>query len=160
MAAPHVTGAWALFKQKYPTGGVATLLNHFQTTGAAATLKAGDAGGGSVKRIDVQAALNAVGSIGAPTGLSTALASTSSIALNWTDNSSDETEFQIERSTSGASNSYSQIATTGTGVTTFTNGALTDGTTYYYRVRAYNGTIASAYTAAANATTPLSTQAG
>ena len=33
MAAPHVAGAWAVYKQKYPTASVATALAAFQQTG-------------------------------------------------------------------------------------------------------------------------------
>lgn len=35
MAAPHVTGAWALMKKKSPSAGVDSILTAFQTTGAA-----------------------------------------------------------------------------------------------------------------------------
>lgn len=49
--------------------------------------------------------------------------------------------------------SFSQIATTGAGVTTFANVGLPAQTTRYYRVRAYNSAGNSAYTATASATT-------
>ncbi len=44
MAAPHVTGAWAILKQKSPSASVTDILNNLQTTGAAVTLKAGRSG--------------------------------------------------------------------------------------------------------------------
>jgi hypothetical protein len=78
--------------------------------------------------------------------------SSSQINLSWTDNSTNETGFKIERKT-GAGGSYSQIATVGANVTTYANTGLTAGTTYYYRVRAYNASGDSAYSNEASATT-------
>jgi len=79
----------------------------------------------------------------APTGLVATATSSSQISLSWQDNSSDETGFKIERKT--GSGSYYQIATVGVGITSYGNTFLRAGTAYYYRVRAYNGTINSDY---------------
>ncbi len=89
----------------------------------------------------------------APTGLSATTVSSSQINLSWTDNSNKEAGFKIERKI-GADGTYSQIATVGTNVTAFSNTGLTVGTTYYYRVRAYNFVDNSNYSNEANATTP------
>src|SRR6185436_7970212 len=70
----------------------------------------------------------------------------------WTDNANNETGFKIERKT-GAAGTYSQIATVGANVTTYNNTGLAASTTYYYRVRANNGSGDSAYSNEANATT-------
>ena len=82
----------------------------------------------------------------APTELSVAASGsspTSSLVLSWKDNASDETGFRIERSTDGSS--FAQIAQVGANVKSYTAGSLASGTTYYFRVRAYNGVGASGY---------------
>ncbi len=78
------------------------------------------------------------------------------IRLNWTDNSSNETGFKIERSPNGSS-SWTQIATVGANTTQYLNTGLSESTAYYYRVRAYNGQGNSTYTSTANASTPSMT---
>lgn len=59
------------------------------------------------------------------------------VILSWTDNSTDESEFRIERSPDGST--WVEIATVPADVTTYTDTdpALQCGATYYYRVRAY-----------------------
>jgi hypothetical protein len=66
------------------------------------------------------------------------------IQLNWIDGSDNETGFEIERSNDN--NSFSKIATVGANVTQFLDGPLTQGTRYYYRVRAINAAGVSGYT--------------
>jgi hypothetical protein len=87
----------------------------------------------------------------APSALVATPVSSSRIDLIWQDNSSDETGFKIERKT--GSGSYSQITTVGAGVTSYSNTYLSASTTYYYRVRAYKGTLNSNYCEEASATT-------
>ena len=87
-----------------------------------------------------------------PSGLIATAASSSQINLSWTDNSSTETGFRIERSSSSAG-PYSEIATVGANVTTYSNTGLSASTTYYYRVRAYNANGNSASSSVASATT-------
>jgi hypothetical protein len=72
------------------------------------------------------------------------------IALNWTDNSAGESGFKIERSVNGRG--FSQIATVGANVTSFSQSGLRRGRTYSYRVRAYNGSGYSAYSNVSGAT--------
>jgi titin len=88
----------------------------------------------------------------APSGLTATAVSTTQINLSWTDNSSDETGFKIERKT-GAGGTYAQIATVGASVTTYSNTGLAIGTNYFYRVRATNAGGDSAYSNVASATT-------
>lgn len=76
------------------------------------------------------------------------------INLRWTDNSSGETGFKIERSPDGATG-WVQIGTVGTNVKTYADKGLTTNATYYYRVRAYNAGGNSDYSNVAHATTPL-----
>jgi len=87
----------------------------------------------------------------APSGLSATAVSTGQINLNWTDNSSNETGFKIERSTDNVN--FAQITTVGSGVTSYSNTGLNVSTTYYYRVRATGTAGDSAYSNTANATT-------
>ena len=63
--------------------------------------------------------------------------SATQIRLDWTDNSTDETKFYIERKT-GAGGTYASIGNVGANITTYTSANLTQNTEYYYRVRAYN----------------------
>jgi uncharacterized repeat protein (TIGR01451 family) len=71
-----------------------------------------------------------------PTGLSATAVSETQIDLSWTDASSSETGFRIERSPDGASN-WTEIDTAGAGATTYSDDSADCDTTYYYRVRAY-----------------------
>jgi hypothetical protein len=53
--------------------------------------------------------------------------------LSWQDNSDNELEFRIERSTNGVS--WTQIAVTPKNLTSYVDGNLTQGTLYFYRTR-------------------------
>ena len=87
----------------------------------------------------------------APTSLSSSSTNGTDVDLNWTDNSSNEDGFLIERGTDGIN--FTQIDTVGTDVTTYTDPGLTSGT-YYYRVRGYKNSNTSSYTNTANVTLP------
>ncbi len=88
----------------------------------------------------------------APSSLTATANSTTQITLNWSDNATNETGFKIERSTTAGSG-FTEIAQVGADVTTFSNTNLQAGTTYFYRVRAYNNAGNSAYSNEASATT-------
>lgn len=94
-----------------------------------------------------------------PSDLSATTASSSQIDLSWTDNSSNETGFKIERKT-GSGGTYVQIDTVDAGVISYSSTGLTASTTYYYRVRAYNSDGDSNYSSAANATTSAASGGG
>ncbi|HEX6629033.1 MAG TPA: fibronectin type III domain-containing protein [Gemmatimonadaceae bacterium] len=91
----------------------------------------------------------------APSNLNASPLSQNSVAVTWTDNSDNETSFRLDRApnNAGVPGTYSQIATPGAGVTSYTNTGLTAGTSYWYRVRAQNAIGNSAYTAAVLVTT-------
>ena len=86
-----------------------------------------------------------------PTNLAATSVSTTQINLTWVDNSTNETGFRIERSPDNVN--FTQIATVGTNVQSYSNTGLAASTTYYYRVRATNATGDSGYSNTANATT-------
>lgn len=88
----------------------------------------------------------------APVNLTTSAVSSSQINLSWTDNSNNEDGFNIERAPGGTTN-FVEIATVGSGVTTYQNTGLTGSSTYIYRVRAHNSAGYSGYTTNATATT-------
>jgi hypothetical protein len=85
-----------------------------------------------------------------PTALVAKVSSSTAVKLNWSDNSSTETGYKIERSTDGKT--FSQINTVGANVESYTSGSLTKGKKYYYRVRGYNSRGNSSYTNVASAT--------
>jgi hypothetical protein len=87
----------------------------------------------------------------APTNLTATAVSRSQINLAWTDNSDNETGFKVERSKNGGK--FSQIAIVGANVATYPATGLSRATTYYFRVRAYNGSSNSGYSNVASATT-------
>lgn len=79
-----------------------------------------------------------------PTGLTLDPVSLSQIELNWTNHSQTQTHVRIERSTAGGP--FQQIAQISGTLTTFTDDNLSLDVEYCYRVRAFDGTIASAPT--------------
>ena len=81
--------------------------------------------------------------INTPSNL-TALPNETGITLNWQDNSIVEQGYKIERKTAGGT--YTQIdSTNNANVETYPDTMVTYGTTYYYRVRAYNAQWNSNY---------------
>jgi len=80
----------------------------------------------------------------APSDLSATAVAYNQINLSWTDNSSVEEGFRIERKTESAG-TYGQIATVEADVTSYSNTGLSAGTLYYFRVMAYNSTGNSSY---------------
>ncbi len=89
----------------------------------------------------------------APTNLVATAVSESQINLTWDDNSSDETSFRLERSPDETN--WTEIASVGANVESYSNTGLNCGTTYYYRVRAYRSSDAkySGYSNTAHDTT-------
>jgi hypothetical protein len=104
-------------------------------------------------------AYNALTPPEAPSSLLATATSTSQIDLVWTDNSSNESGFEVERKT-GAGGTYSQIDIVSKDVGSYSNTSLNASTVYYYRVRAYNSAGNSSYSNGANATTATSSSGG
>ncbi len=91
----------------------------------------------------------------APSALIAVAVSSSQINLGWVRNSSNEDGFKIERCQGAGCTSFVEIARTGPNVTSFSDAGLASGTTYSYRVRAFNSAGNSAYSNTASATTQL-----
>ncbi len=72
-----------------------------------------------------------------PSSLTATAASAKKINLTWQDNSSNETGFQIFRSTS-ATSGFAVIATVKPNRTTYSDSSLNASTTYYYKIQAIN----------------------
>jgi len=91
-----------------------------------------------------------------PTLMSVSAVSHEQIDIEWFDNSTDESGFDLERS--GDNQSWTKIASLGEnpgsgGTLTYSDLGLAPDTTYWYRVRTNNCAGASAYTVAQSATT-------
>ena len=90
----------------------------------------------------------------APSSLTATASSAYQINLGWTDNSSNETNFEIERSTTGSGGPFTLLATVSAGTTSYSDAAVSPTNEYCYRVRATNGSGASSYAGPSCATTP------
>jgi hypothetical protein len=92
-----------------------------------------------------------------PTGLKATAVSASQINLTWTDNSSNEDGFIIQRApdNGGVAGSYGTVGTVGPNVTTYADTNLTETTRYWYRVQAFQGTNNSIASNETSATTQI-----
>ena len=79
--------------------------------------------------------------IDAPSQLSGSVQSSTSIRINWRDNSDNETKFIIERAFSGTA--FVPVGEVGANQTSFTNSGLTPNTNYRFRVIAANTNVTS-----------------
>jgi regulation of enolase protein 1 (concanavalin A-like superfamily) len=72
----------------------------------------------------------------APTNLQAGNQTSTTVALSWTDNSSDETGFEVQRSVGDGSGAFTVVTTTAANATSYVDSALTPDTQYTYRLRA------------------------
>jgi len=93
----------------------------------------------------------------APTNLTGSSESPTSITLSWNDNSEYESGFRIEQATFQLIewSDFSEVATVGPDITSFTAEGLIQGNTYKYRVCAYNNGGNSPYTGEVIVTTQV-----
>jgi fibronectin type 3 domain-containing protein len=109
-------------------------------------------GYGNVGQYSVSGTIVTGNIVNAPANLTATTISTSHINLAWTDNASNETGYTVERSLDGLA--WSTIAA---GLlansTTYADTAVAPGTTYSYRVSAFNTSLTSDYSNQATATT-------
>jgi hypothetical protein len=89
----------------------------------------------------------------APSNLVSTESGTNYLNLNWTDKSTDESGFLLERSTDGLS--FTQIAALPANTTTYTDNNLQANTLYNYRARAWNSSAYSSYSNVAVAATAV-----
>ncbi len=87
-----------------------------------------------------------------PSALTATPVSATQLNLGWIDNSTNEAGFKLERSPDGSTD-WIQIATPIANAVSYADTGLTQGTTYYYRIRATNSTGDSNFTAMTSATT-------
>ena len=93
--------------------------------------------------------------LAAPSGLTAYSIGASQIRLRWQDNSDNEAGFKVDR-WDQMRGVWTPVGTVAAGTTQFvyyTNSGLASHMTYYYRVRAYSGSIFSAFSNEAGATT-------
>lgn len=90
-----------------------------------------------------------------PIGLVATAAGSTQINLSYTDSSTTEAGFYIERAPS-AIGPWLEIATLAANATAYADKNLYPGSTWFYRVRSYNSAGTSSYSAVASATTPNS----
>ncbi|WP_445736018.1 fibronectin type III domain-containing protein [Mariniflexile sp.] len=86
----------------------------------------------------------------APSALTAVAISANQIDLTWSDNSTDESGFTIERKSTGA---YTEIATVSANTTSYSNMNLAAGSAYMYRIKAINTSGVSAWSNEISATT-------
>ena len=98
------------------------------------------------------ARLGALGAPSAPSGLSATGADSTSVSLSWTDNSSDETAFDVEYRTGGGA--WTAAATAAPDWTSWTVRGLTPGTNHDFRVVARNASGSAASNVASRKTGP------
>lgn len=163
MASPHAAAVAALVIGKAKSLGLTLTPQEVREILAGSAGDKGTAGYDSTYGwglVDASAALALVGGAGpstppsAPGGLTATAVSGSQINLSWTDHADNESGFKIERCQGSGCTNFSQIATVGANVASYSNTGLTAGTAYTYRVKAYNTAGDSSYSNTASAATP------
>jgi serine protease len=94
----------------------------------------------------------------APSNVAAAAVSGTRIDVSWTDASSNEDNFQVDRrrlNADGTWGAFALVSTRPANATSFANTGLTPGATYQYRVRACNAAGCSSATASTRVTTPV-----
>ena len=86
-----------------------------------------------------------------PTSLQAVAIATNTVRLTWTDNSTTETGFVLERRPAGGGHYWSNVVTLASGVTGYTNTGVAGGT-YEYRVSSQEGSLQSDYSGIAMVT--------
>jgi hypothetical protein len=92
----------------------------------------------------------------APTGLRAAGATSTSVVLKWVDNATTESGYEVWRSTTTVDSTFSLVASPAANTTTYTDGGVTAGILYYYKVRAKIDTSFTSYSNIAGASGVMS----
>ena len=127
--------------------GTQTLRLMFDTNGS----------GGSIGNFHWLEFASAAGTPAAPSGLTATAFSSSQINLSWTNNATNQTGFEIDRSLNGTS--FSMLTNVAGTVTTYSDMNLNANTSYWYRVEATNAAGKSPSSNVASAVTGLLTPA-
>jgi len=90
----------------------------------------------------------------APTNFRILSVAANQIQLGWTDASTTEDGFAIERCTGNGCNNFAEIGRVGRNTTTYIDGTVASNTQYSYRMRAFNTVGVSPYTNVVSAKTP------
>jgi titin len=90
----------------------------------------------------------------APSDLAAVATGPNSVELTWVDRSSNEDGFELQRSATSAAAGFAQIALEAADSTSAGDGSVSPGTTYWYRIRAYNTDGTSGWSNVASVTTP------
>ncbi len=140
----------ATFTQTYPVNLVSVLGGSTAYLGFTA-----GTGGQSAQQDILSWSYNAAftGTPGAPGGPSATPISGTQVSVAWTDQSSNEHSFRIERATGGGS--FVPVGSVGANTTTFTDANLAVATTYSYRVAAVSAETSSPFSNVATVTTPV-----
>jgi hypothetical protein len=110
----------------------------FLIASASAVLLSGCDGGNPLEPRTVPNSVHATVKVGTGTtsALNTqAVASSTQIDVTWQDNATDETRFEIHRSTTGATGTFTLLGTADANVVTYSDLGVAVGTTYCYKVR-------------------------
>ncbi len=150
MAAPLVAGEVALLASHAPNLSNAALRDFvLNNTDPVKSFSGRTIKGG---RVNIYKAIFAINSLPAPpSNLSATAKSRSQITLTWTDNSTNEANFVLERSLDNIT--FTTVATLVAGAKTYTNSSLIANKLYYYRLRAKNTYGVSDYSNVASART-------
>lgn len=154
MAAPHVTGAIALYSSIHPASTAPQTRSDLLWYGtrplpalAGITVTGGTLDIGTLMEVPVNTLPTPV----APTGLQALNGVGGRVDLTWSDASPNELGFVIERFTDGQT--YSLVDTVGANRVSYSDRTVQPNRTYLYRVRAYHAGGQSSSTVAASAVT-------
>ena len=158
MATPHVAGAVALYASTHPGLTPAQTRADLLTAGVwpLASLQGITVTGGT---LDIGALMavsaNTLPAPATPANLQATAASGTRVNLSWTDQSNNELGFALERSSDGVN--FYLADTVGAGDANYSDLTVQPGTTYFYRVRAYNPGGSSGYANTVSVTPPAVT---
>jgi subtilisin family serine protease len=148
MATPNVTGVVALIRSEFPDWNYQQVIDHLYSTARPAASMAGITTTGGIANAEAAMAGGEPPTPpAAPSALTAAGTSDSTISLTWSDNSDNESVFIVERDGQVLSSTVSANATS------FEDSGLAGATTYSYRVKARNSAGDSAWSNSAEATT-------
>jgi Fibronectin type III domain len=143
--------SWVSLGRRFDTATEATVLGLQPETTYFFRVRAFNSGGDGPFS-NVASARTGTALPAAPVGLRATALSRTRIDLSWTDTSTNEARFELERSTSGQP--FQLVASLPANSVFFADGGLRGRTTYTYRVRACNVFGCSAFSNHASATTP------